>query len=64
MLFIECQTNDTQIVDTPIKALELPGKNEGYAEVIEVYGTLEVAQGRVIVAFKGMLEQEELCLLY
>ncbi len=59
ILFAGCQTNGKPIANTPVEALELLSEKEGFAKVIEVYGIEEIAEERVLVAFRGMLDQEE-----
>ncbi|PIC72852.1 hypothetical protein [Sporosarcina sp. P17b] len=55
-----CQTADKNSTsNTPQEALEQLHTDEGYAEVVKIYRTLEVDNNKVISVYKGTLDDTE-----
>ncbi|MCT8136967.1 hypothetical protein H1D32_03975 [Anaerobacillus sp. CMMVII] len=59
ILTVGCQANNDSSSSTPAEALERLNLNEGYAEVKEIYETIEIDEGRVISVYKGMMNNIE-----
>ncbi|WP_053367855.1 hypothetical protein [Bacillus sp. FJAT-27245] len=59
ILLVGCQGNDDISSTTPKEALERLHLNENYAEVKEIYETVNIHEGRVISVYKGILDNDE-----
>ncbi|PIC70762.1 hypothetical protein CSV77_07530 [Sporosarcina sp. P16b] len=60
VILVGCQTADKNTTsNTPREALEQLHAEEGFAEVVKVYRTLEVDNNKVINVYKGILDGTE-----
>lgn len=53
---VGCQTNNNSSLNTPKEALQRIHIDDGYAEVVDVYETIEIAEDRVISVYKGTID--------
>ncbi|WNF38332.1 hypothetical protein RJD24_07880 [Bacillaceae bacterium IKA-2] len=56
---VGCQANNENSSNTPAEALERIHLDESYAEVKEVYETIEIDEDRVISVYKGTMNNIE-----
>ena len=54
----EANENNEKISNTPKEALIKLHLEEGFAEVIEIYETIEISEDRVISVYKGIMDDE------
>lgn len=59
ILTVGCQANGDSSSNTPTEALERLHLDENYAEVKEVYETIEIDEDRVISVYKGIMNNTE-----
>ncbi|MBB4826456.1 hypothetical protein HNO89_003716 [Sporosarcina luteola] len=60
ILLAGCQrTPEITTADTPEEALERFQEEENFAKAIEIYGTVEISNERVISAYKGVMGDKE-----
>jgi hypothetical protein len=59
ILTVGCQANNDSSSNTPLEALERLHLDESYAEVKEIYETIEINEGRVISVYRGMMNNIE-----
>ncbi|GKV65773.1 MULTISPECIES: hypothetical protein [Sporosarcina] len=59
LLATGCAASKSSMSNTPEEALDQLHAEEGFAEVIKVYRTLEVDNDRVITVYKGNMDQKE-----
>ncbi|UCZ55022.1 hypothetical protein LGQ02_09985 [Bacillus shivajii] len=55
ILTVGCQANNDHSSNTPVETLERIHLDENYAEVKEIYETIEIDEGRVISVYKGTM---------
>ncbi len=56
---VGCQPNNNSSSNTPEEALEQIHIDEGYAEVVDIYKTIEINEDRVISVYKGAINNNE-----
>ena len=59
ILCVGCQTNNNSSSNTPKEALEQIHIDGGFAEVVEIYETIEIDEDRVIGVYKGTINNSE-----
>ncbi|QFF99918.1 hypothetical protein PB01_14405 [Psychrobacillus glaciei] len=59
ILTVGCQPNNNSSSNTPKEALERIHIDGGYAEVVEIYETIEIGEDRVISVYKGAINNSE-----
>ncbi|MCM3711129.1 hypothetical protein [Sporosarcina luteola] len=59
ILTVGCQQNNSSSSNTPKEALEQIHIDEGYAEVVDIYETIEIGDDRVISVYKGIINNSE-----
>lgn len=59
ILTVGCQANNDNSSNTPKEALERIHLEESYAEVEEIYETIEIDEDRVISVYKGTMNNIE-----
>lgn len=56
---VGCQPDNNSSLNTPKEALERIHIDEGFAEVVDIYETIEIDEYRVISVYKGTIDNSE-----